>query len=76
MRRAEEDLDAVREAYAELEARFAEDLQELRDEYAEKEYELANVTVRPRKTEILIEPLKVVWSPWRVDTDGNAHPAE
>ena len=72
VRRAEDDLETVREAYAELEEQLAEDVQSLRDDYESVEPELEELIIRPRKTELMLEPLQVIWRPWRVDEEGEA----
>lgn len=75
VRRAEDDLDTVRDAYADLEKELETEIEALRDEYAQMDHELAELVVHPRKTDLVFEPLKIVWRPWRVSAEGEADPA-
>ena len=42
---------------------------------AEAELEVKELRVACRKTDLEIQPLMLVWTPWRVGPDGIAQPA-
>jgi hypothetical protein len=70
--RAERDLAAQRAALAQLEAEFAAELDVLRGAVRPAELELSEIIVRPRKGDLEVEELALVWRPWRVAPDGVA----
>ena len=72
--RAEENVEAMQEKLANLEAEFDEALEELKEEYAPEALELEELPLRPRKSDIAVETLALVWAPWIVDSDGIAEP--
>ena len=72
--RAEADLEAAREALLEMEEEFQEELDELREPVHAPDLELDELLIRPRKTDIILAPLRIIWTPWSVDTTGIAEP--
>lgn len=40
-----------------------------------EQVELQEVVVRLRKSDTKIEPIRILWVPWRVATDGTSEPA-
>lgn len=72
---AKENVAAVAERLAALEAEFQAEADAVREAGDPARLELVRVAVRPKKTEIAVEPVRLVWTPWRVDAAGIAEPA-
>jgi hypothetical protein len=72
--RAEESHGALEQELRALEDAFEEALASVRDEAA-LETACEEMLVRPRKTDLSIERVVLVWTPWRVGPDGIAEPA-
>ncbi|MGH0032173.1 MAG: helicase HerA domain-containing protein [Myxococcota bacterium] len=72
--RAEEKVETLRERLEALEAEFQEDLAELEAGPSAEELELDEVRVAPRKSDLDVEPVQLVWTPWQVAVDGTAEP--
>ena len=59
-----------------LEEEFQAEVAAMRDSAASADtVELQEVRIRPRKTDIAVERVALVWTPWKVGTDGIAEPA-
>jgi hypothetical protein len=72
--RAQENAEALRSQLAELEREFAEALEDARTDVDDTALELEELAIRPKKTDISIERVTLVWTPWRVSQDGVAEP--
>ena len=72
--RAEEKLEDLKEKLEQLEEEFQEDVEELEEKYHVDELELEELSVRPRKTDIEVDKVALLWTPWRVDSSGIAEP--
>jgi hypothetical protein len=72
--RAEERLEAEREKLAEMGRELEESLRELQGEIAIDESMLHEVVIAPSKSDIAVDSLRLVWTPWRVDKSGVAEP--
>jgi hypothetical protein len=72
--RAEESREALEQELRALEDTFEEALAGLRDEAA-LETECEEMLVRPRKADLSIERVVLVWTPWRFGPEGIAEPA-
>ena len=73
--RAEDLLEAAQESLIELEARLEEDVTALEETLDADNLEIVQLTVRPRKSDIAVQPVAVVWAPWIVDASGIAKAA-
>jgi len=73
--RAEDLLEAAQESLIELEARLEEDVTALEETLDADNLEIEQLTVRPRKSDIAVQPVAVVWAPWIVDASGIAKAA-
>jgi DNA helicase HerA-like ATPase len=73
--RAQERVEALQERLEELEQQFANDLEELQEPIALDEIEISELRVAPRKSDLAVEELVLVWAPWRVDESGIAESA-
>jgi hypothetical protein len=72
--RAEEKVEVLAQRLQDLEAEFQDDLAELEEPIDVESLELAEVKVTPRKSDLDAEPPVLVWTPWRVGSDGIAEP--
>jgi hypothetical protein len=72
--RAVEDLEARRRELADLEVQFEDDIAEVREAADPGALELKTVKIRPRKSDIALGRVALVWTPWRVGKDGIAEP--
>ena len=68
------EVKVVQERLYQLEMEFEEEMAKLTESYAPEDLELTEVLIRPRKSDIFISPLSLVWSPWKVGVDGIAEP--
>jgi hypothetical protein len=73
--RAARDLEALEQQLADLEVEFQEEVAVLGDAVSVDAFEVKEVVIRPRKTDIAIGHFGLVWLPWTVDDDGMAEPA-
>jgi len=72
--RAAERVEAVEQQLRDLEAQFEDDLQAI-ETTGDRAIELQEVVIRLRKADTEIEPLRLLWVPWRVAADGASEPA-
>lgn len=73
--RAGERLETLQQRLVELEETCQGELDALRGSVDIDALTVTEVKVAPRKADLDIEPLLLVWTPWRVGSDGSAHPA-
>ncbi len=73
--RAEEKVEDLNEQVQELQQQFDDDVAELEEKYQADALELEELSVRPRKSDISAEEVTLLWTPWRVDSDGKSEPA-
>ena len=72
--RAKEELVANQQKLADLEAEFAEAVDEMETKADVDALELAAITVRPRKGDLVAKTVALAWMPYRVGGDGLAEP--
>jgi hypothetical protein len=73
--RAEERHAVLLQKLAELETDFEEKLAELQDSYDPTEFECEEVAIKPKKSDLTVDRLLLVWTPWRIGDDGIAEAA-
>ena len=73
--RAEEGLEDARIRFEELEAEFNDDVQALEEKLDVENLEFEELSLAPRKSDIIIQDFCVCWVPWKVDPTGIAEPA-
>ena len=73
--RAEENLAAEQEKLQKLQRAFEEDVAEIEEKLDAEKLELDELTVKPKKSDIDVESVRLVWTPWHVDPAGIAEPA-
>jgi hypothetical protein len=72
--RAEQDLERERGALAELRAAELAELDQLEAELVPGALKLEKFELSPRKSDIAVDEVLLVWVPWWVDASGNARP--
>ena len=75
MARARDSLDDLLRQRSELEAQVNEEIARIDAALRTSHAQLERLQVRPRKSDIALEPLALVWMPWFVDESGTARPA-
>ncbi|NLE38651.1 MAG: ATP-binding protein [Pirellulaceae bacterium] len=75
VKRAEEKLADYRQELADLEARFQQDCRKIEEAHRPEAFSLESLSLKPRKSDIQVESLQVVWMPWDVEPSGLAKPA-
>jgi hypothetical protein len=73
--RARQEVLAVQEKMAAMEEEFREAAADLKTDLSPEDLELTEIIVRPRKGDLSVSPLRLVWTPWKRGQDGLAEPA-
>jgi hypothetical protein len=73
--RAQKEVQVISEKLAALEAEFQAEIAGLSADFQAEDLDLIQISVRPRKTDILIDRFALVWTPWKVGQAGFAEPA-
>ena len=73
--RAEETVEVLRQELDALGAEFEEEVAKLEDGVDDTTLELDELVVRPRKTDIQVERIGLLWMPWWQHADGRTLPA-
>ncbi|TWU14010.1 AAA-like domain protein [Symmachiella macrocystis] len=72
--RAEEKVENLNEQVEDLQRQFEEDADQLEEAFQVDALELEELSMRPRKSDIDVDEVALLWTPWRVDADGTAEP--
>jgi len=72
--RAKDSLDALREQLQEMENTFQSEVDQLTAPLAPGDIPVEEYLVRPRKSDIAVQDVRLAWTPWSVDADGIAEP--
>ncbi len=73
--RAQKEVEIIQQKLVELEEEFREKVAHMQEEFTAEELELEEVKIRPRKGDISVGAIALVWTPWRLDRSGLAEPA-
>ncbi len=73
--RARENLNGLIQQRQQLDEKIAADVAAIEAAYRSDELALEKLSVRPRKADMIVEPITVVWAPWFVDAEGKRRPA-
>jgi hypothetical protein len=73
--RAMENLEELRRKLEEVEAEFEEATEDLRERLDPEVIEVEERALKPRKSDIEVDSVVLVWTPWVVSSDGIAEPA-
>jgi phage host-nuclease inhibitor protein Gam len=74
VQRAEEDVAALQREVEDLEKEFEQRAAEVQASHAIDAIEVESSAVAPRKSDISIERIALLWCPWRVGADGRSEP--
>jgi hypothetical protein len=72
--RAEDDFKALEDEFHKLEEEVESAVNEIKDEFDAAQNDIETFTVRPRKSDLTISKIALVWTPWKVDAAGIATP--
>ncbi|MEM7413177.1 MAG: ATP-binding protein [Myxococcota bacterium] len=72
--RAMADLEAIEEKLRALEAEFEDEITELEATPDATSFDVDARPLRPRKGDLAVEPIRLVWTPWALGSDGVAQP--
>ena len=73
--RAEEKLETLAQEMKQMQQRTEQEIEKIDAAYQPDQLELETLNVRPRKSDVEVQPITVVWTPWLVDSAGIAQPA-
>ena len=73
--RAQDDVGSLEEKLTDLEDELKAEIDTVKDELNVQQLALEKLVVRPRKADIAVDQVALVWRPWRVDPNGVAEPA-
>ena len=73
--RAQDDVGSLQEKLTDLEEGLKSEIDKVKDELNVHQLQLQELAVRPRKADIAVDKVALVWRPWRVDPNGIAEPA-
>jgi hypothetical protein len=68
--RAQDELESLRQALAELEQQFESEVRNLELSQAPGDLQLEEVLIRPRKSDLEVRTLELHWVPYFVPPDG------
>ncbi len=71
---AEDNVDAVQQRLVALDAEFKAETEKLSAHVDPTSIELEELTLQPKKADITISQVALVWTPWEVATDGSSTP--
>ena len=75
MDQASENLEVIRQQRADLQRQFQADTVALESSFDANAVSLRKVEVSPRKSDIAVGEVAVLWVPWRMGADGFPAPA-
>jgi hypothetical protein len=72
---AAESVEALAQRLADLEVEFKTESEKIAEQYEGSALELTEVQVSPKKTDIVVGQVMLVWQPWLVKSDGTVEAA-
>jgi hypothetical protein len=73
--RAQKEVEIIQQKLVELEEECKEKVALMQEEFTAEELDLEEVQIRPRKGDISVGAIALIWTPWRLDRSGSAEPA-
>ncbi len=73
--RAKREVLVVREKLTDLEEEFQTEIAQLGKEFLPEDLHLNEIIIHPKKTDIMVKQLALLWMPWKVSQDGLVEPA-
>ena len=71
---AEENVEAVQQRLVDLDAEFKTESEKIQSVLDAEALSLEEITLQPKKSDITINQVALVWTPWSVSPDGSASP--
>ena len=75
IQRAKANQEAVEEELSQLEQRLAEDLEKIKERYSEDRLVVETRKISPRKSDLTVNEIALVWLPFTEDAGGGLIPA-
>ena len=75
VRIAEEDVRKYKDDLRELERELEDEVDAIHDRFQEDRISIEPYEVKPRKSDITVDEIGLVWLPWTLTEDGHAEPA-
>ena len=72
--RAEDTVESLQEQLVALEEEFTRESEQLGDKFTEEALELKELSIKPRKSDLTVDQVTLVWTPWILDAVGMAEP--
>ena len=72
---ANESVEALAQKLADMEAEFKTESDKVAAQFSEQSLELTEIQITPKKTDIVVGQVLLVWQPWLVKVDGTSEPA-
>jgi len=73
--RAEDNLRALQDQLVDLEDEFTRESDALREKLSAESLEIEETSIRPRKSDLSVDQITLVWTPWILDSAGLAEAA-
>jgi hypothetical protein len=73
--RAKDTVESLQEQLVALEEEFTRESEQLREQFTEEALELKELPIKPRKSDLTVDQVTLVWTPWILDAVGMAQPA-
>ena len=73
--RAEDSMEELQDKLAELEQEAKDEIEKIQQSIRVDNMELESLEIRPRKSDISVQRLSLIWAPYRVDSSGIAERA-
>ena len=67
---AEESLESLDQRLADLDSALQEEIARLREQFSDEKLPIVSAPLRPRKSDLAVEQVTLVWTPWFVDAAG------
>lgn len=71
---AQESVEVLKQQMADLEAEFQQELAASTESAQPQNLQLEEISVAPKKTELTIQRVAIVWTPWRMSAQGMIEP--
>jgi len=72
---AKKEVEVIKQKLNDLEEEAADEIKRFQERLRPEDLQLDEEIIRPRKSDISIGLFSLVWTPWKVGTDGLAEPA-
>jgi len=72
---AQQEIRVAQQNLAELEREFQSELAHVKENFNPENIEFQEILIKPRKSDISVSDISLVWIPWRVGSSGFAEPA-